>query len=179
MHHEVVWTLNLLSIAVMIGVIAINHGVTYQRTKRREAVECLRLRAALRSELQVLHDAYRLNIELIDRKAEYLISTRGLTAIYKANLARLTVSLGVEALDSTVSLYANNEIVEELLSTHANGKSGLSYKLSSDKDVGELRRLYELGASRTVEARKSLDEPDVQEYAQAETRIAPNFAGAR
>jgi hypothetical protein len=179
MHHEVVWTLNLLSIAVMIAAIALNHSIVHQRGKRRDMLECARLRAALRAELEVLHEAYRLNIESIDRKEEFLISTRGLTPIYKANLGRLTVSLDTPVLEVTISFYANNEMVEELLSTYANGKSGLSYKMYTDKDLVQLRRLYELGMKRIIEAREALDEPMVEVSMEGQSRTATSLSAAR
>ncbi|HTQ82683.1 MAG TPA: hypothetical protein VMI47_05390, partial [Pseudolabrys sp.] len=59
----------------MMGMIAINHVINNQRADRRTAAEALRLRAALAAELRALQDIYKRNLQLIEKKADHILST--------------------------------------------------------------------------------------------------------
>lgn len=148
---------HLLPIVLMLGMVALNHFIVHQRTERRYALEASRLRAALGAELQVLLDLYAKNLELLETKAGYLLSTRAPVIVYKGNLGRLPSLFEAPVIEHLVSVFAQNERIEALLATHANCKNGLTYVLTADSKVDELKGMY-LETSRELQwTREALD----------------------
>jgi hypothetical protein len=141
MHHETVWMLSIMPAFLIVGLMILNHGIVHIRTTRREALELSRLRVALHSELRALHDLYRLNIELIDEKAGYVISGRLPTVVYKSQLGKV-LQLDPVSVQKLISVFARNEIAEGILAAHSGGRGGTTYKVAPDSDLERLRQLY-------------------------------------
>jgi hypothetical protein len=76
------WMWHLLPVVLMLGMIGLNHVIMHQRAERRYELEANRLRSALVAELRALHKLYLTNLDLIESKANYLLSTRA-PAIYR------------------------------------------------------------------------------------------------
>ena len=159
---DIHWSLNLAPVLMMLVIIIGNHLMMHRRSSQREATEALRLRTALLSEIAALRDIYKVNLGLIQRNAGYLISTRSPMIVYKVNQARLMATLESPALELVVSLYAKNDIIEELLSAQSSLHGGLSFKLRQDSDVEHMRVLYTAGMQHTVQVSRALS-PDSTE----------------
>jgi hypothetical protein len=102
--------------------------------------------------LRALLDLHSRNRCLLECKPEYLLSSRSLLAIYRGNLARVTVLLDSDAIAKVVAAFAENERIEALLTTRAQPKGGASYKIvPGEMDYQELRLMYE-NAERTIMA---------------------------
>lgn len=157
MPPEIHWSLNLAPVLMMLVIVIGNHVMMHHRNSRREAIEAKQLRAALLSEIAALRDIYKVNLGLIQRKAGYLISSRSPMVIYKANQARLMATIETPALELIVSLYAKNDIIEELLSAQSSLHGNLSFKLRPDSDVEHLRLLYTAGMQHTVQVFRALN----------------------
>ena len=141
---------HFIPVLLMLGMVALNHLIVHQRTERRYALEATRLSAALAAELRVLHDLYAKNLELLDAKAGYLMSTRSPVLIYKGNLGRLPSLFEAPIIEHLVGVFAQNERIEAVLAAHANSKGGLTYVLTANSKIDELRDMY-LQTSREVE----------------------------
>jgi hypothetical protein len=172
MHPTVIWTLNLASIAVMLGAVIINHVMTHRRKGQADQLEAAKLRTALLSELRALQDIYRVNLDLIENKARYLISTRSPIMVYKSNLARLTILLERSAIEKLVSLFSRNEIIEQLVSVHSNGRGGMSYRLLPRYTLDELKQMYAAGIDHIADTCEELCKPEADARAAA---AAPRF----
>jgi hypothetical protein len=173
------WAINFAPVMMMLLIVVMNHMLTHHRSGQRDDVEEARLRAALLAELRALRDAYRKNIDLIDARAECLISTRAPVIIYKSNQGKLMSVFDAAALEKIVTVYARNEIMEATLSASAQPHGGLSFKLGPDTDVEPLRRMYAEGVQHIVRTCRALvpEEADAQ-AAPARPRIASETAPA-
>jgi hypothetical protein len=150
------WTLHFIAVLLTVGILAANHLFMHRRFERRASLDASGLRAALIAELQALRDVYRMNIDLIDEGATYLLSTRSPVLVYKHNLGRLPSVLEAPVVEYLVSLFARNEIIESLLAAHANPKGGLSYRLTPQSRLGTLKQMYAAGFDQIAWACEAL-----------------------
>ena len=148
---------HFIPVLLMLGMVALNHLIVHQRTERRYAIEAARLSAALGAELRMLHDLYAKNLELLDAKAGYLMSTRSPVLVYKSNLGRLSSLFEAPIIEHLVAVFAQNERIEALLAAHSNSKGGLTYVLTADSKVDELRDMYVQTARELDWTRHALD----------------------
>lgn len=172
MHPTVIWTLNLAPIAVMLGIVIMNHMMTHRRKGQTDQAEAGKLRTALLAELRALQDIYRVNLELIENRGRYLISTRSPVTVYRTNLGRLTCLLERAEIDKLVSLFARNDLIEELVSLHSNGRGAMSYRLLPKYSVDELRQMYASGIDHIADTCEELCKVEAGERAAA---AAPRF----
>lgn len=172
MHPTVIWTLNLASIAVMLGIVIINHIMMHRRKGQNDEAEAGKLRTALLSELRALQDIYRVNLQLIENRGRYLISTRAPLMVYKSHLGRLTVLLEHAEIEKLVTLFSRNDIIEELVSLHSNGKGAMSYRLLPRYSVDELKQMYAAGIEHVAETCEELCKAEADAQAAAS---APRF----
>lgn len=147
-----------LPLLLMLSIVAVNHLITHQRTERRYALEALRLRAALSSELRALQDTYQMNLDLISRNEDHLMSVRSPVMIYRSNLGRVTSLFESELVDELVSLFARNETIEALLAAHGTSKGGLSYLLTPKSKVEGLKQMLAAGVNHIEWTRQVLDQ---------------------
>src|SRR5271170_1004979 len=80
------WVTPLIPVVLMVTIVVTNHIVAGQRNDRKTAAEASRFSAALAAELRAMLDLYKMNLDLIEKKSGYLLSTRTMIAIYKGNL---------------------------------------------------------------------------------------------
>ncbi len=140
----------LIPVVLMVSIVITNHVVAGQRNDRKIAVEASRFSAALAAELRAMLDLYKMNLNLIEKKAGYLLSTRTMIAIYKGNLGRLTALLEKPAIGSVVEVFAQNERIESVVAAHSNLKCNLTYQFSpTDTNFDEWKQMYEQ-ASRSI-----------------------------
>jgi hypothetical protein len=156
MHPTVIWTLNLAPIALMLGIVIMNHFMMHRRKGRTDEAEAGKLRTALLSELRALQDIYRVNLQLIENQGRYLISTRSPIVVYKTNLGRVTTLLEHAEIEKLVSLFSRNDIIEELVSLHSNGRGAMSYRLLPRYSVDELKQMYATGIEHVAETCEEL-----------------------
>jgi hypothetical protein len=146
------WVAQFIPVALMVSIVVINHLITTQRADKRTDKEASRLRRALAAELRAILDLYNINLQLIDQKANYLLSTRSSVVLYRANLARLATLLEATVVEQLVGVFAQNEQIEAVLSAHTNLKGGLSYQFSTDSaKFNEWKTMFEQ-SSRTIES---------------------------
>ena len=98
------WIAPFIPVVLMLSIVIANHIVTAQRNDRKTAAEASRFSAALVAELRAMLDLYKINLDLIEQKANYLLSTRSSIAIYKGNLGRLTALLEKPAIEHVVGV---------------------------------------------------------------------------
>ena len=138
------WVTPLIPVVLMVSIIIANHIVAGQRNDRKTAAEASRFSAALAAELRALLDLYRMNLDLIEQKANYLLSTRSSIAIYRGNLGRLTALLEKSAIEHVVGVFAQNERIEAVVAAHSNLKCNLTYQFSpADSKFDEWKQMYE------------------------------------
>ena len=146
------WIAPFTPVVLMLSIVVMNHVVTGQRNDKKTATEASRFSAALAAELRAVLDLYRMNLDLIEQKANYLLSTRSSIAIYRGNLGRLTMLLEQPAIEHVVAVFAQNERIEAVVAAHANLKCNLTYQLTAtDIKFDEWKQMYEQ-ASRNVAA---------------------------
>jgi hypothetical protein len=144
------WVTPLIPVVLMLSIIIANHVVTGQRNDRKTAAEASRFSAALGAELRAMLDLYKMNLDLIEKKAGYLLSTRSSIAIYKGNLGRLTALLEKPAIAHVVDVFAQNERIESVVAAHSNLKCNLTYQFSpADINFDEWKQMY-AQASRSI-----------------------------
>ena len=145
------WFAQFTPVALMMSIIVINHLITTQRADKKAERESCRLRCALAAELHALLDLYNINLQLIEQKANYLLSSRSSVVLYRANLARLATLLEATVVEQLVGVFAQNEQMEAVLSAHTNLKGGLSYQFSvADAHFREWKTMFEQSA-RNIE----------------------------
>jgi hypothetical protein len=138
------WFAQVTPVALMVSIIVINHLITTQRADKRSEKEACRLRYALAAELRTLLDLYNINLQLIDQKANYILSSRSSVVLYRANLARLATLLEAPVIEQLIGVFAQNEQIEAVLSAHTNLKGGLSYQFSTaDAKFTEWKTMFE------------------------------------
>jgi hypothetical protein len=138
------WFAQFTPAALMLSIIVINHFITTQRADKKAEREAYRLRCALAAELRELLDLYNTNLQLIEQKANYLLSSRSSVVLYRANLARLATLLEATVVEQLVAVFAQNERIEAILSAHTNLKGGLSYQfVTADANLAEWKGMFE------------------------------------
>lgn len=152
------WIAALSSVLLMLTIVIINHVVTNQRNDRKTASEASRFYAALAAEMRAMLDLYKMNLDLIEQKANYLLSTRSSIAIYKGNLGRLTALLERPAIERVVEVFAKNERIEAVVAAHSNLKCNLTYQFSSaDSKFDEWKEMYEQASQSIASACQLLE----------------------
>jgi len=138
------WIAALSPVLLMLTIVILNHVVTQQRNDRKTASEASRFSAALAAEMRSMLGLYKMNLDLIEQKANYLLSTRSSIAIYRGNLGRLTTLLERPAIELVVEVFAQNERIEAVVAAHSNLKCNLTYQFSlADSKFDEWKRMYE------------------------------------
>jgi hypothetical protein len=138
------WVTPLVPVVLMLSIVVANHIVAGQRNDRKTAAEASRFSAALAAELHAMLNLYKMNLDLIEKKAGYLLSTRTMIAIYKGNLGRLTSLLEKPAIAHVVEVFAQNERIESVVAAHSNLKCNLTYQFSpADIKFDEWKQMYE------------------------------------
>lgn len=160
---------NFIPVLMMLAILVANHALTHRRSGRREDVEAARLKVALMAELKALRELYQKNLKLLESGAGCLISTRMPVIIYKSNQGRLTTLIEAELLEKLVSMYAKNEMIEEMLSANASPNGPLSFRLRPTSDIEELKQLYTEGMQQVARTWRMFS-PETQSTAQAAAR---------
>jgi len=138
----------LTPVVLMISIIGMNHLIANQRADRKTETEASRLRCALAAALRALLDLYNKNLQLIEQKADYILSSRSSVVLYRANLGRLATLLEETAIQRVVGIFAQNERIEAVLSAHSNFKGGLTYQFPvADAKFDEWKSMFEQAAS--------------------------------
>jgi hypothetical protein len=145
------WVAQFSPVALMVGIIVINHLITTQRADKKTEREASRLRCALAAELRAILDLYNINLQLIDKRANYILSSRSSVVLYRANLARLATLLEATVVEQLVGVFAQNEQIEAILSAHTNLKGGLSYQFSVENANFDEWRTMLVQSSRNIE----------------------------
>src|SRR5271168_679636 len=114
------WVTPLVPVVLMLSIVITNHVVTAQRNDRKTAAEASRFSAALAAELRAMLNLYKMNIDLIEKKTGYLLSTRTMIAVYRGNLGRLSLLLETPAIEQVVEVFAQNERIESVVAAHSN-----------------------------------------------------------
>ena len=152
------WLAPLTPVVLMVSIIIANHVVAGQRNDRKTAAEASRFSAALAAELRAMLDLYKINLDLIEQKANYLLSTRTSIAIYKGNLCRLTALLEKPAIEHVVGVFAQNERIEAVVAAHSNLKCNLTYQFSpADSKFDEWKQMYEQASRNIASACRMLE----------------------
>jgi len=145
------WFAQFTPVALMVSIIVINHLITTQRADKRVEKEARRLRCALAAELRSILDLYNINLQLIEQKANYILSSRSHVVLYRANLARLATLLEATVVEQLVGVFAQNEQIEAMLSAHTTLKGGLSYQFSVENANFDEWRTMLAQSSRNIE----------------------------
>ena len=151
---------HFLPVLLMLVMVVLNHVIIHQRAERRYALESARLCAGLIAELRVLRELYEKNLDLLETKAGYLLSTRSPVMVYKTNLGRLTSLLDALTIQHLVTIFAQNERIEAVLAAHATCKAGLTYQLTPESKVEELKEMYQRTARELAWASEALEARD-------------------
>ena len=155
-HH---WITPFIPVLLMLSIVVANHVVAGQRSDRKTAAEASRFSVALSAELRAMLDLYSINLDLIEKKAGYLLSTRSSIAIYKGNLGRLTALLEKAAIGRVVEVFAQNERIESVVAAHSNLKCNLTYQFSpADSKFDEWKLMYEQASLKIAFACQALED---------------------
>ena len=146
---------------VMLGTLTINHVLNRQQAEKRAALETMRFRLALSIEMQALSTLYNDNLDLLNRDAEYVLSTRQSAIVYRGNLGRL-MTLDTPVLEQVVAVYAENERIEALLAANAKSANALSYRIAPGiPETATLKRMFADATSNMKQACAALDDCNV------------------
>lgn len=152
------WIGPFIPAVLMLSIVIANHVVTGQRNDRKAAAEATRFSAALAAEMRAMLDLYKVNLDLIEQQANYLLSTRSSIAIYRGNLGRLAVLLEKPAIQHVVGVFAQNERIEAVVAAHSNLKCNLTYQFSqADTKQDEWKKMYERGSRSIISACQILE----------------------
>jgi hypothetical protein len=152
------WIMPFVPAMMMLTIVILNHFVAGQRNDKKTAGEASRFSAALAAELRAMLDLYKMNLDLIDKKADYILSTRSSIVVYKGNLGRLTALLDKPAIEHVVAVFAQNERIEAVVAAHSNFKCNLTYQFSPvDTKFEEWKLMYEQASDRIAAACRILD----------------------
>jgi hypothetical protein len=153
------WVTPLIPVVLMVTIVITNHVVMGQRTDKKTATEASRFSTALAAELRAMLDLYNMNLDFIEKKNGYLLSTRTMIAIYKGNLGRLTLLLEEPAIAHVVEVFAQNERIESVVAAHSNLKCNLTYQFSpTDAKYDEWKQMYEQASRCIMSACKMLED---------------------
>jgi len=138
------WPLHLLTwVLIMVSVIVITQRINHQRNEKRSAVETARFRCALVAELRALAELYQHNIELIERKAGYLLSGRATVMVYRGNLSRLQAVLDEPVIGRVVEVFARNERIDGMLAGRGNPRAGAAFRFRPDaRNLEDFKLIY-------------------------------------
>ena len=151
--------LHFTPVALMVSVVAMNHLMNNQRADKKLSIEASGLRSALSAELRALLAIYEKNLELIKRKADYILSTRSSVVIYRGNLGRLTTLLDASVIEQIVGIFAQNERIEAVVAAHSNFKCNITYQFSpADADYDEWKRMFEQAIADIADAFRILED---------------------
>jgi hypothetical protein len=143
------WIGPFAPVLLMLVIVIANHAVAGQRNDKKTGAEASRLSAALAAEVRAVLELYRLNLELIEQKANYLLSTRSSIVVYRSNLARLTM-LDTPVLEQVVGAFAQNERIEAIIAAQSTLKSNFFYQFSNaEAKLEDWKKMYEQ-ASRVL-----------------------------
>ncbi len=95
--------------------------------------------------------------------------------VYKTNLGRVTTLLEHGEIEKLVSLFSRNDIIEELVSLHSNGRGAMSYRLLPRYSVDELKQMYAAGIEHVAETCEELCKAE----ADCPRRARPRNASSR
>jgi hypothetical protein len=152
------WIWHISWLLLILAAMAVNRAIAQQRAERRVAVEAERLRAALAAELSVLDGLYRTNMQLLEKNANYVLSTRSPLLICRSTLGRLTLLFDVPVIEQLVALFARNEMLEAHIAAYARPKAGISYRLPPSPPQGKIERLSQMyaAAARDLEQTRAM-----------------------
>jgi hypothetical protein len=154
------WIGPFVPVVLMLSIIIMNQVVVHQRNDRKTAAEASRFSAALVAELRAMLDLYKMNLDLIEQKADYLLSTRSSIVIYKGNLGRLTTLLDKSTIEHVVGVFAKNERIEAVVAAHSNFKCNLTYQFSpAETKFDERKQMYEQALQTVERACQILERP--------------------
>jgi hypothetical protein len=137
------WIPQFTPVALMMSIIAINHLINNQRADKKTAAEASRLRSALAAELRAMLDLYKKNLQLIEKKADYILSTRSSVIVYRGSVGRFTVLLEDPLIEQIVGVFAQNERIEATIAARSNFKCGLTYQFAvADADFDEWKMMF-------------------------------------
>ena len=129
----------MIAVLTMMVNVGTNRGFAIYQARR----DSCRHRAALAAELASLLDLMRENLRLIRAETGFLLSGRGVTAVYRGTIGRLTF-LQEEEIAVVVPTYALVERLEALVAARAKPAAGQAvYRFEAGKaDLAPLRREY-------------------------------------
>jgi hypothetical protein len=110
------------------SVAIVNHWILHQRHQRTSGREALRFRVGLVSELHVLSDLYRLNLDLIEQEAGYLLSGRPSLVVCKGSINRFPTLLDESVIGQVVAILARNELIDSILSARAHRHGNMTFR---------------------------------------------------
>jgi hypothetical protein len=144
-------------VVAMLLIVMLNRRALHRQHTNKAAVDGLRLRAALRSELQFLLEVYRRNLSVLRGNDGILLSGRPLTAVFRTNSARLIV-LSEEEIPAIVAAYGFSEAVEGLVAATMRSGPGHAHRLkATDLPLQEIERQVALGCERIAAAIAAMD----------------------
>ncbi len=144
-------------VVAMLLIITLNRRAMKRQNSAKAVVDGLRLRAALRSELQFLLEVYRRNLLVLRAGDGVLLSGRPLTAVYRTNSARL-IALDEAEIPAIVAAYSFIEAVEGLVAATMRSGPGHAHKLkSSDLSLADIERQVAIGCDRIAAALAAID----------------------
>ena len=150
--------LQLTPVALMMGAIAMNYLINNQRADKKLSIEASRLRSALSAELRGLLEIYERNLQLIEQKADYILSTRSSVVVYRGNLGRLTTLLDAPVIEQIVGIFALNERVEAVVAAHSNFKCNITYQFApADANYDEWKSMFERAIGDIVAVFRTLE----------------------
>jgi hypothetical protein len=152
------WIASFTPVLLMMCIIGSNHLINILRTDRKAATEASRLRFALAAELRAMVDLYNANLQLIEQKADYILSSRSSVLVYRGNLGRMTILLEAPLIEQIVRVFAQNERIEAVLSAHANFKCNLTYQFKpADANFEEWKNMIKLASIDIVAVCRMLE----------------------
>ncbi len=129
----------LIAVVTMVTVnVGTNRGFAIFQARR----DARRHRAALAAELASLLELMRENMRLIRTDAGYVLSGRGLVAVYRGTIGRLTF-LREDEIAAVVPTYVLVERLEGLVAARTKSAGPAVYRFEAGKpDLQQLRREY-------------------------------------
>jgi hypothetical protein len=154
------WIWHASWLVLILGVMALNRAMAKRSRERSIALEAQKLRTGLATELRMLGELYRTNVTLLEKNANYVLSTRSPLLICRSNLGRLTELFEAAAIEHLVTLFAHNEILEAHIAAHARPKAGLSFRFPRHVQIEPFVRMYTEAAQYLERTQTALDRLD-------------------
>jgi len=149
---------HLTPLLAILAAVLINVTMTNWRDRSRTGKDAVRLRAALQSELRILHAVYQENLRSLDKGGEYLLSCRQMSCLYRGNLGRIQL-LEQHEVAALVEAYGFVEVIESFLSGTCKAQGQAFRVLVGEAPAGEIRQRIENGCNRVEAALEALDRP--------------------